>query len=1043
MAASAIVQACSAVKAGRNYSIKGVKRDTLYENQEITMKTNLLMCLVTAGILFVPVMAIGAEPGTCQNLAKLKVGDAVTLNGTRVVVRQMDITPVIQNKYSQRFVFDTFENPKLKKLRRQEQLDMIVAEAKTEFDRQVLLLDWVYRRIKKFGAPTSDAFGALEILEAVDKGHSFNCMYYGRLMVSAAAAMGWIDRAMGVRIGKITYGSGAPEHTITEIWSNQYCKWVMFDPTYAMYVEKDGVPLNAWEIRQEWFYGDADSLDFVIGAQRKKYKKKDMPVFIKHHPGFGDITLGPRSPGKLAFIGYVPNTNLMDAGIDYKNWFISKDKQQCEGIGWHTRDNPEDPATEPYFPLNQAAVTLTPGKGMTLDVKLDTFTPNFATYRWRIDQGSWQYAANGPVRWHLHRGSNGLEVISVNKFGVEGPPSRVVLNCATTGSASAPMSAESSDVLATLYRPHPRLMLKDEDLALLKERYQKDKTLQRYVRDVLCKADVYLAQPMLTYDKADGKRILHVSRECVNRTYAMGLAWRWTGKEKYAAKVVENLLAVCAFDNWNPSHFLDTAEMSHAVGIGYDWLFDYLDEQTRQQIKAGLIKNGLEPGIAAYANAWWVESEFNWNQVCNSGLLAGALAIAETDPEYAEFIVPAAVASLPTALQSYAPDGAWMEGPAYWGYATHYTAYGLAALDSALGTDFGLLKTPGLSNAGYFPIYTAGPTGLLLNFADSGEKSSIRPASCLFWLARVYNNPLFADTVHDMLTRHNAGVGHVIWYRPASAVAVQPKDLDRYFRGPVEIAVFRSAWNDPEAMFLGVKAGYNQVNHGNLDLGNFELDALGVRWARDLGRDNYNLPGYFSTYIPISERPDGIERARRWTYYRMRSASHSVPLLGGQDQDEFAKSEFIKYETKKSSAFVLVDLTQAYGQFAKKTTRAVALVQNRRAVLVQDEFEIEKPCEVVWAMTTDADIAIEAKTTATLTLDGKQLIATLLCPGDAAFTTASAEQKPPERPNTGVKRLLVRLPQAKGSVRIAVLLSPVWKDGISASTLKLKPLAEW
>jgi len=316
--------------------------------------------------------------------------------------------------------------------------------------------------------------------------------------------------------------------------------------------------------------------------------------------------------------------------------------------------------------------------------------------------------------------------------------------------------------------------------------------------------------------------------------------------------------------------------------------------------------------------------------------------------------------------------------------------------------------------------------------------------SCLFWLAQVYNNPSFADAEHAQLAKHDASAEHIIWYTPDSPAPPHPKELDHYFRGPVEVAVLRSAWDDPEALFVGVKAGYNQVNHGHLDLGNFELDAMGVRWARDLGSDNYNLPGYFSTYTPISELPTNIKRAQRWTYYRLCSVSHSVPLLGGQDQDEFAKAEFIKYETKKSSAFVLVDLTQAYKRFAKKTTRAVALVQNRRAVLVQDEFEIEKPCEVVWAMTTDADITIEKKTVAKLTLDGKRLIATLLCPDGAEFTTASAEQKPPERPNTGVKRLLVRLPQAKGSVRIAVLLSPVWQDGISASLkVPLKPLAEW
>ena len=39
--------------------------------------------------------------------------------------------------------------------------------------------------------------------------------------------------------------------------------------------------------------------------------------------------------------------------------------------------------------------------------------------------------------------------------------------------------------------------------------------------------------------------------------------------------------------------------------------------------------------------------------------------------------------------------------------------------------------------------------------------------------------------------------------------------------------LFRSSWGDPNAIFVGIKAGYNQAHHGHLDLGNFEMDALG------------------------------------------------------------------------------------------------------------------------------------------------------------------------------------------------------------------------
>lgn len=90
-----------------------------------------------------------------------------------------------------------------------------------------------------------------------------------------------------------------------------------------------------------------------------------------------------------------------------------------------------------------------------------------------------------------------------------------------------------------------------------------------------------MGRPPVVY-KLTGPRLLSVSRECMNRVYALGLAYRWTGKAAYADKAIENILAACAFKDWNPSHYLDTAEMSHAVGVGYDWLHQYMDAETRQ-----------------------------------------------------------------------------------------------------------------------------------------------------------------------------------------------------------------------------------------------------------------------------------------------------------------------------------------------------------------------------------------------------------------------------------------------------------------------------
>ena len=568
-------------------------------------------------------------------------------------------------------------------------------------------------------------------------------------------------------------------------------------------------------------------------------------------------------------------------------------------------------------------------------------------------------------------------------------------------------------------------------LGELKKQMASDPTLARYARDVIAKADGYLKAKPLEH-KLEGPRLLSVSREALNRVYALGLAWRLTGEEAYAKALRENILTVCEFPDWNPSHFLDTAEMSHAVGVGYDWLCGQLDEPTRKKIREALIALGLKPGLKVYdSGGWWVKSEFNWNQVCNGGMLIGALAIAETDPEYARKILPLAAQSLPKALATYEPDGAWGEGPGYWTYATDYTVYALAAMKSALGTDFGLSGRKGLAEAGYFPLYATGPTGLFVNYADVGERSSLRSQPVLYWLAGRYDRPDLAAAQARLLEKAKAGPRDVIWYAPATQAKATRMELDRRFRGPVELAVFRSAWDDPNALFVSIKAGYNSVNHGHLDLGTFELDALGVRWARDLGSDDYNLPGYW----------DGKQGGKRWTYYRLGSYSHNVVLIDGQQQLVAGKAEFVKFHEGNAPCAV-VDLSSAYGQAVKTARRGVTPVENRRAVLVQDDLELAGKHDVAWGMTTDAAIAAEGAA-ATLKLGDAALVARILSPAGGSFRVESAEQEAPQKTNKGVSRLMIRLADQSGPLRIAVLFSPAWPDGSAVKSAGVLPLDQW
>ena len=568
----------------------------------------------------------------------------------------------------------------------------------------------------------------------------------------------------------------------------------------------------------------------------------------------------------------------------------------------------------------------------------------------------------------------------------------------------APFAGASEPPLQTLRPGHPRLFALDSDIQRARGLVASDPKAREwhgYLRD---RAHELLGQPPLAYH-FEGAHMLEVSRAALRRIATLGLIYRLDGDRACADRAIRELIAICNFPNWNPAHFLDTAEMTNAAAVGYDWLYGLLTPEQRTLVKQAIVDKGLMPGFELYdINGGWVRYTHNWNQVCNGGLGVGALAIADEEPRLSASILNSARKSLPTSLDGFRPDGGWAEGPGYWRYATEYTVYFLAALESALGADLGLSDSPGLDRTGDFRVYCAGPTYVDFNFADGSE--GVRRAGHTFWLARRYQKPLYAWYERQIPAPPDPWA--LLWYTPEGT---RPRDLplDKWFRG-VNVAFFRSAWDDPNAVFVGFKNGQNPVNHGHLDLGTFVLDASGERWACDLGADNYDLPGYFDA------KPGG----RRWTYYRTRTEGHNTLTLNGNNQALPCEAPIIAFYSTPERAFAVADLSSAY-PMSKRVWRGVALLE-RKHVLVQDEIETGAPVDLVWAMHTRANVRVDGQS-AVLTREGKTLSMRILLPADARFATASADPGPPQARNEGVTKLVIRLPGASGAVRLAVLLS--------------------
>ena len=589
-------------------------------------------------------------------------------------------------------------------------------------------------------------------------------------------------------------------------------------------------------------------------------------------------------------------------------------------------------------------------------------------------------------------------------------------------------------ILQKLKKEHPRLLMTAEDLSNLQARIGREKVLQEWVTELRGSAAALLKEPPSKYEIPDGKRLLATSRRVMSRVYTLSMMYKLEGDRRLAERAWTELEAASQFKDWNPSHFLDTAEMTHAFAIGYDWLYDYWTPARREVLRKAIIEKGLSPsknfykptGLSGFARV-----HHNWNQVCNGGMGIGALAIADTDPDLARDILHAVVRSLPLAMNEFAPDGAWNEGPGYWNYATMYNVAILAAMETALGTDFGLSRIPGFQETGYFPLYITGPLEKTFNYADGSETGFA--ASQLFWLSRRFNQPVLT---WRQTQKAQPTALDILWWSPK---AMGPEEArlprNKHFRG-VEVVTMRSAWEDPKAAFVGFKAGDNKANHGHLDLGSFVFDAQGTRWAMDVGGDNYNLPGYFGD--------------KRWTYYRNRAEGQNVLVINPDQEPDQEPAAFAKITTFKSTpgkSFAVADLTPAYAKHASRVLRGVALLDGKQ-ILIQDEVECPAAADIWWFMHTGAEVKIsDSGKEAALKSGETRLTAKLLSPAGARFQVMGAKplattpDPAGQRKNSNVRKLTVNVKEARS--QIVVLLTPEVPGMAAPAQPTVRLLAEW
>ena len=161
----------------------------------------------------------------------------------------------------------------------------------------------------------------------------------------------------------------------------------------------------------------------------------------------------------------------------------------------------------------------------------------------------------------------------------------------------------------------------------------------------------------------------------------------------------------------------------------------------------------------------------------------------------------------------------------------------------------------------------------------------------------------------------------MFWYDPTVTGAFwDGMALDYFFDNHTDQwASMRSSWTDPDALYVGIKAGMLQGHqtHNDLDAGDFVLDALGTRWAGEYGSGDYLSTGYFS---------NDNQDSQRWLYYRKRTEGQSTIMIDSNNQDVTATPSITNTGTtgdvqgsstvmdlqSGSTAFWIADLSSAY-----------------------------------------------------------------------------------------------------------------------------------
>ncbi len=562
-----------------------------------------------------------------------------------------------------------------------------------------------------------------------------------------------------------------------------------------------------------------------------------------------------------------------------------------------------------------------------------------------------------------------------------------------------------------LRKSQPRLVLNASIEKDIRNKIKTDPVVKNMYAAVKLNAENVYDKPLLERI-VTGRRLLSVSREMLYRVNMLGMVYAIEKDPKVLDRLNDEIVAVCNFTDWNPSHYLDVAEMSMAIALALDWTAGKLPKQTIALAENALIEKGIKPSWPDNGrNPSWAFGNNNWNQVCNGGMIAASLAIAEKDPVSAAKTISRALEGLPHSLVEYMPDGVYPEGSTYWDYGTSFSVVTIAMLESAFGTDFGYSDYPAFKESAVFRMLANAPSGWYYNFADCGDRRGVNGDVVLAWFATKTGNKAFfekdrflmpADQMSRLDRLDGAGLVWLSQYKEKADIKVPTAWKGE---GANPIVIFKSDENDPHQYYFGGKGGRGTVNHGNMDGGSFVFELNGVRWVVDPGNQGYNE--LERTGFDLWGK---CQDCQRWTLLTKNNFGHSTLTVNDQLHVVDGLATIKEFKSGNNPEAV-IDMTPTFKGQLNKAHRKFTK-DSPVSLLIEDDIEtLDSTRLITWQLLTTSDVELTKEGAILSSGDKKLKVENLSHPG-LSMSVVSLYPAPLEldRQMEGLKRVELRIP---------------------------------